>query len=158
MAFSFTIVFMARSQNTWNKREKEKKRLQKRKEKQEKMKERKANETSGKLDDMMAYVDENGNITDTPPDPDQKKKEVKASSIEIGVPKQEKEDLTVERRGRVAFFNESKGYGFINQDGTQERFFVHVNGTTEHIQEGDKVSFQVEKGPKGFSAIGVKVV
>ncbi len=158
MAFSFTKAPMARSQNTFNKREKEKKRLQKRKEKQEKMKERKANTTSGELKDMMAYVDEDGNISDTPPDPDQKKKEVKASSIEIGVPKKEKEDLTLERRGRVSFFNESKGYGFINQDGTQERFFVHINGTTEPIQEGDKVSFQVEKGPKGFNAIEVKVI
>lgn len=149
---------MARSQNTFNKREKEKKRLQKRKEKQEKMKERKENESSGKLQDMMAYVDEYGNITDTPPDPDQKKKEVKAKDIEIGIPKKEKEDLTLERRGRVAFFNDSKGYGFINQDGTQERFFVHINSTTEPIQEGDKVSFQIEKGPKGFNAIGVKVL
>lgn len=158
MAFSFTKAPMARSQNTFNKREKEKKRLQKKKEKQEKMKERKANAASGDLNDMMAYVDESGNISDRPPDPDQKKKEVKASSIEIGVPKQEKEDLTAERRGRVTFFNESKGYGFINQDGTQERFFVHINGTIERIQEGDKVSFQVEKGPKGLNAIEVKVV
>ena len=149
---------MARSQNTFNKREKEKKRLQKRKEKQEKMEERKANGPQGGMDEMMAYLDEYGNITDTPPDPDQKKKEIKASSIEIGVPKQEKEDFSAERRGRVAFFNEDKGYGFINQDGTQERFFVHFSGTVQPIKEGDKVSFQAEKGPKGLNAINVKVL
>lgn len=149
---------MARSQNTFNKREKEKKRLQKRKEKQEKKEERKANATTGALDEMLAYVDEFGNITDTPPDPTVKKKEVKASSIEIGVPKKEREDITAERRGRVAFFNDSKGYGFINQDGTQERYFVHINGVIDQIQEGDKVSFQLEKGAKGMNAIEVKIL
>ncbi|MEQ9300878.1 MAG: cold shock domain-containing protein [Cyclobacteriaceae bacterium] len=149
---------MARSQNTFNKREKEKKRLQKRKEKQEKKEDRKANATSGALDEMLAYVDEFGNITDTPPDPTVKKKEVKASSIEIGVPKKEREDITAERRGRVAFFNDSKGYGFINQDGTQERYFVHINGVIDQIQEGDKVSFQLEKGAKGMNAIEVKIL
>jgi cold shock CspA family protein len=149
---------MARSQNTFNKREKEKKRLQKRKEKQEKKEERKSNATSGELDEMLAYVDEFGNITDTPPDPTVKKKEVKASSIEIGVPKKEREDITAERRGRVAFFNDSKGYGFINQDGTQERYFVHINGLIDQVQEGDKVSFQLEKGAKGMNAIEVKIL
>lgn len=149
---------MARSQNTFNKREKEKKRLQKRKEKQEKKEERKANATTGALDEMMAYVDEFGNITDTPPDPTVKKKEVKASSIEIGVPKKEREDITAERRGKVAFFNDSKGYGFINQDGTQERYFVHINGLIDQVQEGDKVSFQLEKGAKGMNAIEVKIL
>lgn len=149
---------MAKSQQTFSKKEKEKKKLQKRKEKQQKKEERRANATDGSLENMMAYVDEFGNILDTPPDPNQKKKEVKASSIEIGVPKQEEEDLTIERRGRVAFFNDSKGYGFINQDGSQERFFVHINGLKTPIQEGDKVKFSLEKGPKGLNAIEVSKV
>lgn len=149
---------MARSQNTFNKREREKKKIQKRKEKAEKKEERREASPGGGLDQMMAYLDEFGNIVDTPPDLTVKKKEVKASSIEVSVPKKEREDPNAERRGRVAFFNDSKGYGFINQDGTQERFFVHVNGTTMPIQEGDKVSFQIEKGPKGMNAVGVKVI
>lgn len=149
---------MARSQNTFNKREKEKKRLQKRKEKQEKMQERKANATSGELKDMMAYVDENGNISDTPPDPDAKPKKIKAKDIEIGVPRQEKEDLTAQRRGRIKYFNEGKGYGFIQQDGSQEEFFFHINNTLDPVNEGHKVSFTVEKGPKGLVAITVKLV
>ena len=149
---------MARSQNFFNKREKEKKRLQKKKEKQEKMKERKANGTSGSLDDMIAYVDEHGNITDTPPDPDQKKEEIDASEIELGVPKREKEDNDFGKTGRVAFFNTDKGFGFINEEGSDERFFVHVNSLIDEIKEGDKVSFQIEKGPKGFSAVDVKLV
>ena len=106
---------------------------------------------------MMAYVDEFGNITDTPPDPTVKKEEIKASSIEIGVPKKEKEDVDAERNGRVAFFNDGKGYGFINEEGTQERYFVHVNGLIDDIQEGDKVSFQLEKGAKGMNAVEVKL-
>lgn len=149
---------MARSQNTFQKKEREKKRIQKRKEKEMKKEERKSHATGGGLDEMMAYVDEFGNISDTPPDPLAKKKIIKASSIEIGVPKQEKEDMTAERRGKVSFFNDSKGYGFINQDGTQERFFVHVNGLMEPIQEGDKVSFLLEKGMKGMNAVSVKVI
>lgn len=149
---------MARSQITFNKKEREKKKLQKRKEKQAKKEEKKLSSKDSSLDNMMAYVDEYGNISDTPPDPDAKPKKIKAKDIEIGVPKQEKEDLTLERRGRIKFFNEGKGYGFIQQDGSQEQFFFHVNNTLQPVQEGNKVSFTVEKGPKGFVAITIKVV
>ncbi len=149
---------MGKSQETFNKKEKEKKRLKKRKEKQERKEERRANSPGGGLDAMMAYVDEFGNITDTPPDPTKKKEEIKASSIEIGVPRREDDPEDAVRRGRVAFFNDSKGYGFINQDGTQERYFVHVNGLTEQVQEGDKVSFELEQGLKGLNAVNVKKV
>lgn len=149
---------MARSQNTFQKKEREKKKLQKRKEKLEKKEERKANATSGDLDDMIAYVDEFGNIVDTPPDESKKKKEIKAKDIVIGVPKKEEEDIDAERRGKVAFYNDAKGFGFIDQDGTKERIFVHANNITSHIQEGDKVSFKVEKGPKGLVALEVKVM
>lgn len=148
---------MARSQNAFNKKEKEKKRQQKKKEKQERKEERKATASSGDLEDMLAYVDDEGNIIDAPPEPTQKK-EIKASSIEIGIPKKEKEDPNAERRGRVAFYDMTKGYGFINQDGTQERFFVHSSSLTRQIQEGDKVSFQTKKGLKGMEAINVKVL
>src|SRR5690606_2231679 len=103
---------MAKSQETYSKKEKEKKRLKKRQDKLAKKEERKASSEGGGLENMMAYVDENGNITDTPPDPALKKKIIKASSIEIGVPKRVEEDLTTERQGKISFFNDSKGYGF----------------------------------------------
>ena len=62
---------MAKSKETFNKKEKEKKRLKKKQEKMEKMQERKANAEKGKsLDEMMAYIDENGNLSSTPPDPE----------------------------------------------------------------------------------------
>ncbi|MDX9770675.1 MAG: cold shock domain-containing protein [Tenuifilaceae bacterium] len=150
---------MGRSQESFNKRENEKKRLKKKKDKLQKKEERKASTDKSKdFDDMIAYVDEFGNITDTPPDPKAKEK-VKKEDIEIAVPRQappNPEDLI--RKGKVAFFNSSKGYGFIRDKDTQESIFVHVNGLTEEIQEGDNVTFETEKGPKGLNAINVKRV
>ena len=59
---------MAKSKETFNKREKEKKRAKAKQEKAEKMRERRANATKGKsLDDMLAYLDENGNLSEQPP-------------------------------------------------------------------------------------------
>lgn len=148
---------MARSQETFNKKEKEKKRLKKRKEKLEKKEERRANSDGGGLENMMAYVDENGVIVDTPPDPNVKKKVIKASSIEIGVPKREAVDTDIENRGKVTFFNTSKGYGFIKDMSTQESYFVHVNGLLEEVAENDIVTFELERGQKGLNAVRVKI-
>ena len=146
---------MAKSQDTYNKKEKEKKRLKKRLEKKARAEERKANSEGGSLENMMAYVDEDGNITDTPPDPTKKKK-VNAKSIEIGVPKREKEVVETIRKGRVEFFNDAKGFGFIKELETDEKFFVHVNGLIDDIQENDKVTFELERGMKGMNAVRVK--
>jgi molecular chaperone GrpE (heat shock protein) len=60
---------MARSNNSFIKKQKEFARKKNRQEKEERKTERKKNATGGKLEDMMAYVDEFGNITSTPPDP-----------------------------------------------------------------------------------------
>ncbi|PLX04045.1 MAG: DNA-binding protein [Marinilabiliales bacterium] len=148
---------MGRSQETFNKKEKEKKRIKKRLDKQKKKEERMANSEGGDLDNMIAYVDEHGNLSDTPPDPANKTK-VKAKNIEIGVPKREKEDLTIERKGKVEFFNDQKGFGFIKDIDTQEKFFVHVHGLIDKIQENDMVVFEIERGLKGMNAIKVKKV
>ena len=147
---------MGKSQETYNKKEKEKKRLKKRKDKQLKKEERKENSSGGGLENMMAYVDENGQITDTPPDP-LKKKKIIAANIEIGVPKKEKEVLDTVRTGKVDFFNDSKGFGFILEIGTQEKYFVHINNMIDDIREGNKVTFEVEKGAKGLDAVKVKL-
>jgi len=148
---------MGRSQETYSKKENEKKRQAKRKEKEEKKEERKANAASGKsLEDMMAYVDENGNIVATPPDPS-KKKEINAEDIRVSVQKQEDmEPVDVIRTGIVSFFNEAKGYGFIKDLQSQESVFVHINALSEPLKENNKVSFEVEMGPKGPSAVRVK--
>lgn len=150
---------MARSTETFNKKEKEKKRLKKQKEKREKAEERKDNAVKGKsLDEMMAYVDENGNITSTPPDPTKKKK-INTEDIQIATPKQEAiQPGDLIRKGKVTFFNESKGYGFIKDSETQESIFVHINELTEAVGENDKVTFEVEAGQKGMTAVRVKKV
>ncbi|GAA4392717.1 cold shock domain-containing protein [Hymenobacter koreensis] len=149
---------MGRAQETFGKKENEKKRLKKRKEKEEKRDERQANAKKGQnLEDMLAYVDENGNISATPPDPT-KKREIKTEDIQIGVTKREDmEDEDPIRTGTVTFFNESKGYGFIKDSQTQESVFVHVNGLVDRIKENDKVAFEVEMGHKGPSAVRVKL-
>lgn len=147
---------MARSQETFTKREREKQRAKKQEEKKEKMKERKAN-GKGDLGSMMAYLDENGNLTDTPPDP-KKVKTFRQEDIQISVPKQEDRLPDEPKRGTVSFFNTQKGFGFIVDDETRERIFVHVNDLTTSIQENDKVTFFVQKGPKGLNATDVALV
>lgn len=148
---------MGRSQETFNKKEVRNKKEKKRKDKIAKREEKKNLEKSGDLDDMIAYVDENGNISSTPPDPT-KKKVIKSENIEINVPK--REDLPEEekiRKGVVTFFNDSKGYGFIKDSETQESVFVHANNLIDQIKDNNMVIFEVEMGPKGPTAVEVKV-
>ena len=68
------------------------------------------------------------------------------------------EETTTIRKGRVEFFNHSKGFGFIKELDTQEKYFVHVNNPTEEIKETDMVTFEVERTIKGMNAIRVKKV
>jgi cold shock CspA family protein len=144
---------MAGSQETFGKKEREKKRLQRKKIKQLKKEERKA---SGGNDEFI-YVDEFGQLTNTPPDPSKKIK-VEASSIEIGIPKKEdrEEEEQADLIGTVSFFDTSKGFGFINAANSQEKYFVHVSGLLEEIKEGNRVTFELEKGLKGMNAVRVK--
>jgi Cold shock proteins len=149
---------MARPQETFNKKELEKKRLQKRKEKEQRKEERKANAKEGSsLEDMMAYVDENGNISSTPPDP-LKKRNVRKEDIVVGIQRQDNTQVTTVRRGKVTFFNTSKGFGFIKDSDSGESIFVHSNGLLSAIKENDTVTFETEKGFKGPNAVRVKVV
>ena len=143
---------------TWSKKEREKKKQQNKKEKAERKQERKENSKSGKsLDDMLAYVDENGNFSSTPPDP-RKKVKINVEDIEIGVRKQADIDpADLIRKGIVTFFNESKGYGFIKDKETQESVFVHINSLLEPVKEHSKVTFEIEMGPKGANAVNVKL-
>lgn len=149
---------MARSKETFNKREKEKQRLQQKQQKREKLEERRANASKGKsLDDMMAYIDENGNITSAPPDPG-KRKVFNAEEIEIGVRKQKDEPENEINEGVVEYFNESKGFGFIRDRQSGERLFFHVNQLQERLVESDKVTYDIENGAKGLNAANIKKV
>jgi len=148
---------MGRSQETFNKKEVRSKKEKKRKEKEKKRLAKKENEKKSGLDDMIAYVDENGRLTSTAPDPS-KKKDIKLEDIKIGIPtrdKDEKDDPI--RKGVVSFFNDSKGFGFIKDMETKESVFVHVNNILEEIKEGNMVSFEVEMGQKGPTAVQVKL-
>lgn len=151
---------MAKSQVTFNKIEKEKKRLKKREEKQKRKEARKAEkEANGTSGIQFAYVDFNGNLTDTPPDPAMREK-VKAESIELGVPKKADtiEEEPVAKEGKVSFFDHSKGFGFIIDSVNQEKYFVHVSGLIDEISENDKVTYELERGQKGMNAVRVKKI
>ena len=148
---------MARSSETFGKKEKEKRKQQKKKEKAMRREERKSNSEGGGLDNMMAYVDEFGNISNTPPDPTKKKVEIKAENIDIGVPKKEEVEYDPIHKGRVSFFEHSKGYGFIKEMDSQESYFVHINNCNDEITEGNLVNFELEKGPKGMVAVKVNL-
>ncbi len=147
---------MAKSQETFGKKEKQNRKLKHRQEKAEKMEERKANAKKGKsLDEMMAYIDENGNLSSVPPDP-KKKKVFNHKDMQTGVPRQEEREQDAKRVGTITFFNQDKGFGFIKDSVTQESVFIHINQLSEPVKENDKVSFEVEMGHKGPSAINVK--
>lgn len=148
---------MARAQETFGKKEREKKRLKKRQEKDKKKEERKGNNQKGEgLDNMIAYVDEYGQTVDSMPEFIKNREEIDPESIVLGVPKKEKVFIDPIKKGKVDFFNTSKGFGFIKENDTQEKYFVHVHGLLDDIAEGDSVSFELEKGMKGMNAVRVK--
>jgi cold shock CspA family protein len=147
---------MGRSQETFGKKDREKKKLKKRKDKLARKEERRENNLKGEgLENMITYVDEFGLPTDTPPDPSKKIK-IDPSTIEIGVSRRTEEEEDPLKHGKVAFYNSDKGYGFITEKESQEKFFYHINGTLEDVAEGDAVTFELERGPKGMNAVNVK--
>ena len=131
------------------------KREKKRQEKLKKKEERKSNTEKKSWEDMIAYVDEFGNVTDTPPE-EQEREEVNAEDIVIGVPKKEEDDDDGIYTGKVAFFNDDKGYGFIRDQRSQQQYFVHISGLIDEVRENDKVTFELEQGKKGLNAVRVK--
>ncbi|HPE83885.1 MAG: cold shock domain-containing protein [Aequorivita sp.] len=61
-------------------------------------------------------------------------------------------------KGTVKFFNDTKGFGFITEEGTNKEHFVHVTGLIDEIREGDEVEFDLQEGKKGLNAVNVKVL
>ncbi|PLX23619.1 MAG: DNA-binding protein [Salinivirgaceae bacterium] len=147
---------MARSRETYGKKEVRNKKEKKRKAKEERKQARKDQSRSG-LDDMIAYVGPDGELLDAPADPAEKE-EIDINDIAISTPKAE--ELSEEeklRKGVVTFFNEDKGYGFIKDTKTNESFFVHVNNVNEDITTNNMVTFEVQKEPRGLVAVNVSV-
>jgi cold shock CspA family protein len=148
---------MAKSKATFSKRDREKKKQEKKQEKAERKEERRANSMKGaSLEDMMVYVDDDGNFTSVLPDP-KKKIEVDASKIELDITKMQaaaREDAR--RNGIVTMFNHAKGFGFIRDLDSQKSVFVHINSVPGGVlNEGDKVSFDLQRTVKGDNAVNV---
>lgn len=146
---------MGRSQETSNKKEVRNKKEKKRKEKEQK-RARKKTEGKSSFNDMIAYVDEFGKISATPPDLD-KKIVISAESIELSAKTNPHTIPDFIRKGVIVNFNTSKGYGFIRDLKSNQSIFVHATSLLEDVRENDIVSFEVGKGPKGPSAMKVKL-
>jgi len=149
---------MGRSQETFGKKEVRKKNDKKRKDKEQKRAKKKSEGKKSNFDDMIAYVDEFGMISSTPPDPDKKKVDVLVENIELKITRnnpQSSPDFV--RKGIVSTFNNSKGYGFIRDLSSNQSVFVHANSLLEAIQENDVVIFEIGKGAKGPAAMKVKL-
>lgn len=141
--------------DSYNKKERDKKR---KKRKLDKAEEKARRKQEGKKQEEFMYMDEDGNLSPTPPDPTKKRKEIALEDINISTPK--KSELPQEdpvKEGFVKFFNEEKQYGFINKTGTNEDYFVHIDNCLERIKDRDKVTFELGSGPKGIIAINVKI-
>ena len=138
--------------DSFNKKEREKKKRKKNQEKQERRERRKQ---EGKTQEEFMYVDADGNLTPIPQDPSERK--VALEDIEISIPKKEDtEPESPEREGKVKFFNSDKGYGFIIDNKTNESLFVHLNDLETEVNSGDSVTYEVNKGPRGRSAVKVR--
>jgi len=149
---------MGRSQETFGKKEVRKKNDKKRKDKETKRAKKKTEGKRSNFDDMIAYVDEFGMISSTPPDPDKKKVDVEVDSIELNVTRNNPQSAPdFVRKGVVSTFNNSKGYGFIRDLSSGQSVFVHANSLLEAIRENDVVVFEIGRGAKGPSAMKVKI-
>jgi CspA family cold shock protein len=61
-------------------------------------------------------------------------------------------------KGTVKFFNSTKGFGFITEEGSNKEHFVHVSGLIDEVREGDEVEFDLQEGKKGLNAVNVRVL
>lgn len=142
---------MAKPQ-TFNKKENEKKKQARRLEKQNRKEEKKLSGKANGIDDMIAYVDEYGRITSTPPEMNARKEEINHEEILISTPKQEEPEI---RKGRVEHFNSLKGYGFIKDLAGTDKYFFHVNNVITDVIENDIVTFDLERGKRGMNAVNI---
>ena len=145
---------MAKSM-TAGKRENEKKRLAKRDEKLKKKESKKLSGSSNSFEDMIAYVDQFGVLHSVPQE--RIEEEVDASHIEVSVPKQENVEVAP-HMGRIEYFNAAKGYGFVKDTDNGEKYFFHISSAPATIAEGDRVTFEIERGMRGMNAVRISIV
>jgi cold shock CspA family protein len=147
---------MAKSQQTFNKLEREKNKAKKREEKRKKMQARKEARERGDLkQDEFVYVDHLGNFTDTPPDP-AKKEEISLESINLGAAKNQ--DFDEKIQGKVTFYESEKGFGFIKNISSYDSYFFHFSECKDTLQVGDNVEFDTVRGEKGLNAVKINKI
>ena len=137
--------------DSFSKKENFKKKVQKQKEKAQRREERKTNNDKGKEVEFM-YVDSYGRLTSTPPE---ERIEVDIDNIQLGAAPIEAEETL--KKGIVTFLSD-KGYGFITEDNNKENVFFHGNNADQPLKKGNRVSFEKEKSPKGFSAVNITLI
>lgn len=148
---------MGRSQETFNKKEVRNRKEKKRKAKVEKREKKKAEGKKSTFDEMIAYVDESGRISSTPPDP-RNKIVAEAENIELANTRNTLQTKDILKKGIIISFFDSKGYGFIRDLDTNKNFFVHANNLEEPVKEGNRVVFEAGKGQKGPIAMKVRLL
>ena len=125
---------------TFGKKENEKKKQARRQAKQNRKEERKLSGKASSFDEMIAYVDEHGIITSTPPEERHNGEEIVQEDI---------------LKGRVEYFDTQKGYGFIKNLVGTDKYFFHVNNVLVDVEENDIVTFDLERGKRGMNAVNV---
>ena len=141
---------------SFGKRENEKKKQARRVEKQNRKEERKSSGKAASFEDMIAYVDENGVLHTTPPEVGERE-EIDASQIEVSVPRRSEPEEIVPFEGRVEYFDAAKGYGFIRNSDNGEKYFFHITQAPAAIAEGNRVTFELERGTRGMNAVRVAI-
>ena len=137
--------------DSFSKKENNKKKNKKLQDKQSRREDRKSNNNKGKsLDDMIVYVDINGNFTSVPPHLQNRDEDLAAAKKSRNAV--EAEDTVC--NGTVTYTNE-KGYGFITEEKTGENIFFHQGQISQPISKHDKVSFTKESTLKGDRAINI---
>ena len=95
-----------------------------------------------------------GRKSTTPPEENIKKQEINVEEIMISTPRKEDEEPVI-LRGRIEFFNEARGFGFIKDLAGIEKYFFHVNNVVTDVREGNIVTFDLERGAKGMNAVNI---
>lgn len=141
--------------DSFSKKENSKKKAKKQQDKVSRREDRKANNNKGKtLDEMIVYVDFNGNFTSVPPHLQVKNEE---QVNKRNANRQMANDKDAVYTGIVTYFSE-KGYGFITEEKTGENIFFHHGQLNQNVEKHDKVSYKKEANPKGARAVDINKI
>lgn len=138
--------------DSFSKKENTKKKAKKMQDKVLRREDRKSNNNKGKtLDDMIVYVDVNGNFTSVPPHLQNREEDLaRAKKAAKNLSHNEETVFT----GIVSYFSE-KGFGFITEDTSGESVFFHRDQLNSVIVKHDKVNYKKEITAKGYRAVEI---